>query len=374
MSGISDILIKDLMAGKSLYKDWARDPKYHRRVANIIEKLKTGTLGTKEKMRLKHFEHLKHASCRDIFKVGEVVDAVMLVKQAVIRRSGDKWILYTKDGKRKLGTHDSKLKAIKQEYAIEKSKMRKAAQASEPEAKKEVSTLKSLATGLVPIPILAKAQEKLTVAPPTALEKHMPTTLSPSEIDDMLKSVSLDRSNIVTPMQFKKEMLRDMKPELRAKMGTKGVKQFLKMVQGPAALVGKTGKRFATVPDYGKGIDVTTLAHELGHLKSKLMSTQGLAKAFNILGHAGLAGGNYIPAFTKDENIGLTGATAGSALQLPRIASELEASARGAKMLPKHLKLKRLLAFKGVPSYMAAAALPFGVYGIKKYLGGYNEE
>lgn len=52
------------------------------------------------------------------------------VLNEIIRKCGNKWCLYTKEkdpktGKRKrLGTHDTKQDAYKQEYAIEKSKDR----------------------------------------------------------------------------------------------------------------------------------------------------------------------------------------------------------------------------------------------------------
>lgn len=52
------------------------------------------------------------------------------VVSEIIRKCGDKWCLYTtkkdpKTGKRRrLGTHDTKQDAYKQEYAIEKSKER----------------------------------------------------------------------------------------------------------------------------------------------------------------------------------------------------------------------------------------------------------
>lgn len=39
-------------------------------------------------------------------------------REAVIKKSGKKWILYTKDGKRKLGTHDTREEAVAQERAI----------------------------------------------------------------------------------------------------------------------------------------------------------------------------------------------------------------------------------------------------------------
>ena len=64
------------------------------------------------------------------------VDSVMipqvptLNKQSVVRRKGKKWQLWTADGSRVLGTHDSAQDAYKQEYAIQKSKERAAKAAS----------------------------------------------------------------------------------------------------------------------------------------------------------------------------------------------------------------------------------------------------
>ena len=40
----------------------------------------------------------------------------------MIKQVGKKWVLFTKDGSRKLGTHDSKVDAQAQEAAIEISK------------------------------------------------------------------------------------------------------------------------------------------------------------------------------------------------------------------------------------------------------------
>lgn len=40
----------------------------------------------------------------------------------MIKKSGNKWILYTKDGKRKLGTHSTREEAVAQERAIRAGK------------------------------------------------------------------------------------------------------------------------------------------------------------------------------------------------------------------------------------------------------------
>ena len=46
----------------------------------------------------------------------------MINKESVIKQEGEKWVLYTSDGKRVLGTHDTKEKAEAQERAIQASK------------------------------------------------------------------------------------------------------------------------------------------------------------------------------------------------------------------------------------------------------------
>lgn len=40
----------------------------------------------------------------------------------MIKKTGSKYVLYTKDGSRKLGTHASRASALKQERAIEAAK------------------------------------------------------------------------------------------------------------------------------------------------------------------------------------------------------------------------------------------------------------
>lgn len=43
----------------------------------------------------------------------------------MIKKQGDKYILYTKDGSKKLGEHDTRRQALAQEVAIEISKHKK---------------------------------------------------------------------------------------------------------------------------------------------------------------------------------------------------------------------------------------------------------
>jgi hypothetical protein len=44
----------------------------------------------------------------------------------MVKKENDKYVLYTKDGKRKLGTHDTLAQALSQEAAVNISKARKA--------------------------------------------------------------------------------------------------------------------------------------------------------------------------------------------------------------------------------------------------------
>lgn len=53
--------------------------------------------------------------------IGKVVGALM-GETKTIKKEGSKWVLYTKDGKRKLGTHDTRSEAVDQEAAIESKK------------------------------------------------------------------------------------------------------------------------------------------------------------------------------------------------------------------------------------------------------------
>lgn len=48
----------------------------------------------------------------------KAIHSGMLEAGRVIKKSGNKWILYTKDGKRKLGTHSTRAEALAQEKAV----------------------------------------------------------------------------------------------------------------------------------------------------------------------------------------------------------------------------------------------------------------
>jgi Zn-dependent membrane protease YugP len=125
--------------------------------------------------------------------------------------------------------------------------------------------------------------------------------------------------------------------------------------------------------------DFGVLAHEIGHAKNFATSKKLFGKAGQKLHHilygtskVGSSAAASIAALSalfgaEDDtvrNIGI----AGSAAAAPMLAEELIASTRGANMLRK-LKLPgKLKAFSGIPSYLAAAALPMTPWlGMKAY-------
>lgn len=61
-------------------------------------------------------------------QIEKSIESIAPAKTAVIRQEGDSWVLYSHDGKKRLGTHDSKADAERQERAIQShkgSKMKK---------------------------------------------------------------------------------------------------------------------------------------------------------------------------------------------------------------------------------------------------------
>lgn len=52
------------------------------------------------------------------------VKSLILHEEKVIKKEGGKWVLYSKDGKKKLGTHETRADAVAQERAIEANKIK----------------------------------------------------------------------------------------------------------------------------------------------------------------------------------------------------------------------------------------------------------
>ena len=112
------------------------------------------------------------------------------------------------------------------------------------------------------------------------------------------------------------------------------------------------------------------LAHELGHR----MGGKGLAYA-NIAGKQGMGALLPLQMLSSDENNSKTMAGIGTLFGGATLASEIDASRRGYGLLrgAGAGKLRALKSFVGVPTYLAAAALPTIGFLSKKSLGGFEE-
>lgn len=126
----------------------------------------------------------------------------------------------------------------------------------------------------------------------------------------------------------------------------------------------------------GNALRNPILAHEVGHgVGPKAYLVPGMRALSNLL--PALAVGNIL--YTNDEATGRNTALASPFLSAPLMASEIDASMRGSKILSKLAKgklsfLQKLAPFAGVPTYAALAASPALTHVIKKNMGGYREE
>jgi hypothetical protein len=113
------------------------------------------------------------------------------------------------------------------------------------------------------------------------------------------------------------------------------------------------------------------LAHELGHA----VGGKGMMVA-NVLGKQGLGIGTLMSLLSNNKSDGENSALVGTALGGGLLASELDASRRGYRML-RDLGSGRKAALKsfiGIPAYLAAAATPLLAHHTKSRLGGYDTE
>jgi hypothetical protein len=120
-------------------------------------------------------------------------------------------------------------------------------------------------------------------------------------------------------------------------------------------------------------------AHEMGHhLQPSWMKNMGAR-----LGLKGPMLGAAAPIISSDENIALAGAGAGTALAVPGIIGEFDASRRGTNLLKqvsgddawKRMGWKgRMSPYIGVPTYLAALAAPWLAYGTRKSMGGFDQD
>jgi hypothetical protein len=113
------------------------------------------------------------------------------------------------------------------------------------------------------------------------------------------------------------------------------------------------------------------LAHELGHAAGG----KGLMAA-NVVGKQGLGLSTLLSLLSRDKQDGENTAMIGTALGGGLLASELDASRRGYRML-RDLGSGRKAALKsfiGIPAYLAATATPLLAHHTKSRMGGYDTE
>lgn len=121
------------------------------------------------------------------------------------------------------------------------------------------------------------------------------------------------------------------------------------------------------------------LAHELGHAMGPKHYMNSLSR---VAGKFGPLLGGGMALLADDEKVGLLSALLGTGAAGHMLASEIDASVRGAKILRKFTeqaklptnRLVRLSPFLGLPSYAAVAAAPLTAYMINKRLGGYKKK
>ncbi len=79
-------------------------------------------LDEKHKHPIKRLKRVVEVSAGlPVSKIAAAANFLAIYKQAIVEKVGDKWVLWTKDKSRRLGTHDTAQEAYKQEYAIQKS-------------------------------------------------------------------------------------------------------------------------------------------------------------------------------------------------------------------------------------------------------------
>jgi hypothetical protein len=135
---------------------------------------------------------------------------------------------------------------------------------------------------------------------------------------------------------------------------------------------GPAGMMFLGFKDSAPGSVVRGItAHEVGHvarmasgkLRPRLYGGSKLLSG--VLGAAGLVRASLGREISGREAAGWQAATALSAL--PMLNEEIQASRIGSRLAGLR-GLKRLAAFRGVPSYIAVASVPAAAYGVRKLL------
>lgn len=139
------------------------------------------------------------------------------------------------------------------------------------------------------------------------------------------------------------------------------------------------------IPPTPKGTyDLGVAAHEIGHAisinkkspihKLYLKSFGAMPVQLASLGTSVIAGSSFIGDKNIEDKVDKGAAGIATAMSLPTLAGELEASYRGSKLLKGKGLKARLAPFGGIPSYLGLSLAPAAAYAAKKLVSNDKEK
>ncbi len=201
----------------------------------------------------------------------------------------------------------------------------------------------------------------------------------PSTVEYVSEHRKDNASDVLKKTRLKKSinLFRDLAQEMKIKPRSVGL-DALDINKGPSFSPGGKGKPgFVNYDGAIEGI----MGHELGHAKIHELRPSDSSKILSFLRrHGNKAGflGSTAAMFVEDDDKADALTLLSTGAYLPRLIEEGRASSLGGKAIYNIAKregdsfLKRIMrsasAFKGMPSYLAAAAVPIGAHFSRKIL------
>lgn len=193
------------------------------------------------------------------------------------------------------------------------------------------------------------------------LQKKTPWDVIPPSVTHDLNRNPMPENVKVT--QILKRLARSKGVELASDISPAGY-----MYQPPASAL--------TQPKITTGLNEAAgpIAHEIGHFNGpkKLMTRLNVIGG-NLAGRLGTSFGTMGALFSSNEDNSRNAGLAGTAANIPILASEIDASIRGGSLL-KRLGRSRAGAFIGLPTYGVMASSPIIAHYAKKLLGGFSKK